>query len=269
MASVMIENMQERLLNDLVAIASAAGTLIMEIYSSDVRVRSKEDDSPVTDADDNAEILIKTALRKLTPDIPIVAEESTAAGEVLTVGNKFWLVDPLDGTKEFIQKSGEFTVNIALIENGEPTLGVVYAPALSMLFAGIVGQGAYVVEHGHKRPIRIREMPSEGITVVASRSHGNVTELESFLSNLKVAEFRNAGSSLKISLIASGEADLYPRFGRTMEWDIAAGHAVLRAAGGRLTDTQLVDFKYGKVGFENPHFIAFGAMLSSDINGGV
>ncbi len=141
----------------------------------------------------------------------------------MTVGNKFWLVDPLDGTKELIQKSGEFTVNIALIENGEPTLRLVYAPALSMLFAGVVGQGAYFVEHGHTRPIRIRETPVEGITVVASRSHGNVTELESFLSNFKVAEFLNAGSSLKICLIASGEADLYPRFGRTMDWILPPG----------------------------------------------
>lgn len=244
----------------LIEMTREAGQVIMDIYNTDFEVRGKSDDSPVTEADEKAEAVIIAALRKLAPEIPIIAEEAVAAGKIEQIAERFWLVDPLDGTREFINRNGEFTVNIALIENGKPILGVVYAPAIDRLFAGCVGHGAQVTEAGETRDIRIRDIPAAGLTVVASRSHGDPEALKQFLGDQKVAEVRNAGSSLKICLVAAGEADLYPRLGRTMEWDIAAGHAVLRAAGGRLTDLERNDLGYGKPEFENPHFLAFGSL---------
>src|SRR5690606_8097654 len=170
----------------------------------------------------------------------------------------FWLVDPLDGTREFIGRNGEFTVNIALVEAGRAVLGVVLAPAIDRLFAGAAGLGAFVDEAGARRPIACRPPPAQGLTVVASRSHGDPAALDAFLPGRKVAEIRSAGSSLKLCLVAAGEADLYPRLGRTMEWDIAAGHAILAAAGGRIEDLHGRPLGYGKPGFENPHFVAMG-----------
>ncbi|WP_043784164.1 3'(2'),5'-bisphosphate nucleotidase CysQ [Rubrivivax gelatinosus] len=244
------------LLNDVAAIARQAGALIMEIYATDFAVRGKQDASPVTEADERAEKLIVPALRALAPEVPVVAEEAVAAGSVPEVGEWFWLVDPLDGTKEFISRNGEFTVNIALVHRGEPVLGVVFAPALDRLFAGARGQGARVEEAGAVRPIRCREVPEAGLTVVASRSHGDAAALDAFLAGRKVAALANAGSSLKLCLVAAGEADLYPRLGRTMEWDIAAGHAVLAAAGGGVDTVAGAPLHYGKPGFDNPHFVA-------------
>ncbi|MBZ8142082.1 3'(2'),5'-bisphosphate nucleotidase [Rubrivivax gelatinosus] len=246
----------ERFLNDVAAIARRAGALIMEIYATDFSVRDKSDASPVTEADERAEKLIVPALAALAPEVPVVAEEAVAAGAVPQVGDWFWLVDPLDGTKEFISRNGEFTVNIALVHRGEPVLGVVFAPALDRLFAGARGQGARVEQAGAVRAIRCREVPSEGLTVVASRSHGDAAALDAFLAGRKVAALANAGSSLKLCLVAAGEADLYPRLGRTMEWDIAAGHAVLAAAGGAVHTTAGAPLRYGKPGFDNPHFYA-------------
>lgn len=246
------------LLDRLLPIVRNAGELIMTIYGSDFSVRGKADQSPVTEADERAEALILPALAALLPDTPIVAEEAVAAGEIPEVGTRFWLVDPLDGTKEFISRNGEFTVNIALIENGQPTVGVVLAPALGRLFAGAVGHGSFIEDADGRRPITVRRVPPEGLTVVASRSHGDATALDAFLAGRKVAELRGAGSSLKICLVAAGEADLYPRLGRTMEWDIAAGHAVLSAAGGKLTRTDGSPLGYGKPDFANPHFVAAG-----------
>jgi 3'(2'), 5'-bisphosphate nucleotidase len=249
---------QDLWLKEIERIARAAGDLILEIYATDFTVRGKGDQSPVTEADERAEALILPALRALAPDVPIVAEEAAAAGQVPDVGRLFWLVDPLDGTKEFISRNGEFTVNIALVQDGQPVMGVVLAPALGRLFAGIVGQGAWLEEGGARRPIRCRATPAEGLTVVASRSHGDAAALDAFLAGRQVAATTNAGSSLKLCLVAAGEADLYPRLGRTMEWDIAAGHAVLRAAGGSVTDLQGRPLGYGKPGFDNPHFAAAG-----------
>ena len=247
------------LLERLLPIVRDAGELIMTIYRSDFSVRGKADQSPVTEADERAEALILPALAALLPGTPIVAEEAVAAGKVPSVGERFWLVDPLDGTKEFISRNGEFTVNIALIENGRPTLGVVLAPALGRLFAGAVGHGAFIEDANGRRPIAVRAVPGAGLTVVASRSHGDAAALDAFLAGRQVAELRGAGSSLKICLIAAGEADLYPRLGRTMEWDIAAGHAVLSAAGGQLTELDGAPLRYGKPDFANPHFVATGA----------
>jgi 3'(2'), 5'-bisphosphate nucleotidase len=245
-----------RLLDAVVDITRRAGALIMDIYGTDFSVRGKADASPVTEADERAEKLIVPALQALDPEVPIVAEEAVAAGAAPTVGEWFWLVDPLDGTKEFISRNGEFTVNIALVHRGEPVLGVVLAPALGRLFAGVAGQGAFVEDADGRRAIRCRAVPGAGLTVVASRSHGDAAALDAFLAGRQVAALANAGSSLKLCLVAAGEADLYPRLGRTMEWDIAAGHAVLAAAGGQVQTLAGVPLRYGKPGFDNPHFAA-------------
>lgn len=248
-----------QLLQSVIDITRRAGDVIMAVYATDFAVRGKDDASPVTEADERAEQLIVPALQALAPEVPIVAEEAVAAGRIPEVGDWFWLVDPLDGTKEFISRNGEFTVNIALVHHGEPVLGVVLAPALGRLFAGARGQGAFVDERGTTRAVRVRAVPEAGLTVVASRSHGDAAALDAFLGGRKVASLTNAGSSLKLCLVAAGEADIYPRLGRTMEWDIAAGHAVLAAAGGRVDRLDGTPLSYGKPGFDNPHFVASGA----------
>lgn len=253
------ESQARSLLVAIEKIALEAGRKIMEIYATDFDVADKLDKSPVTLADTAADALIVERLRELTPDIRIVSEESVQAGEQPDPAQPFWLVDPLDGTKEFINRNGEFTVNIALIEQRRPAMGVVFAPAMDRLFSGAAGHGAHVQDADGRRDVHARVPPAEGLTVVASRSHGDAAALDAFLAGRKVANLRNAGSSLKLCLVAAGEADVYPRLGRTMEWDIAAGHAVLRAAGGRLTRLDGTAFEYGKPDFENPHFVAWGA----------
>ncbi len=242
----------------LLEVVRDAGRCVMEVYATDFEVDDKSDKSPVTLADKKADDVIVARLKTLTPDIFIVSEESTEAGQRPADGAPFWLVDPLDGTKEFINRNGEFTVNVALIEQGRPVLGVVFAPALGRMFSGIGGVGAWLEDESGSRVISCRIPPAEGLTVVASRSHGDAEALDAFLAGRKVASLRNAGSSLKICLVAAGEADVYPRLGRTMEWDIAAGHAVLVAAGGRLERVDGSPFTYGKPDFANPHFAAWG-----------
>lgn len=262
----MTHNDNEDLLAAIRLIAERAGKVILAYYAEGdkVEIRAKDDASPVTEADEAAEEKILAMLRQLTPDIPIVSEEASSAGVTPDVsGGRFWLVDPLDGTKEFISRNGEFTVNIALIENGIPIAGVVHAPALAMTWAGASGSdGPSVATFSETdKPtmdIRARGIPDEGAVVVASRRHGDADELDSFLADFKVKEMRSAGSSVKFCLVATAKADLYPRFGRTMEWDTAAGHAVLLAAGGQVTTKEGEPLRYGKPGFENPHFIARG-----------
>jgi 3'(2'), 5'-bisphosphate nucleotidase len=250
----------DRLLHEIISIALAAGDIIMDIYGGPVEVKTKDDSSPVTLADEAAEKHILAALKALTPNIPVVAEESVAAGAIPDIsGGRFWLVDPLDGTKEFISHNGEFTVNIALVINGSPVLGVVHAPAIGRTFYGAKDEGAFCFEDGEAHAIAARPAPTDGVVVVTSRSHGAGEELDAFLSDLKIASTSHAGSSLKFCLVAAGEADVYPRFGRTMEWDTAAGQAVLMAAGGRVDTTAGEPLLYGKEGLENPHFIACGA----------
>ena len=245
-------------LDAVARIVRAAGEVVMSVYAGTIDVRRKDDASPVTEADERAEALIVPALRALAPGVPVVAEEMAARGQADGAAERFWLVDPLDGTKEFISRNGEFTVNIALVQNGRPVLGVVGAPAIGRLFAGAQGQGAWVEDSGGRRTISVRPVPAEGLTVVASRSHGDADALDRFLQGRRVARLVNAGSSLKLCLLAAGEADLYPRLGRTMEWDIAAGHAVLAAAGGRVSRLDGGELAYGKPGFDNPHFAAWG-----------
>ncbi|MCI0430137.1 MAG: 3'(2'),5'-bisphosphate nucleotidase CysQ [Rhodospirillales bacterium] len=246
-----------RLLTPVREIAAKAGAAILAHYRPGIEVRGKADASPVTDADEEAEAIILEALRHLTPEIPIVSEEAFARGEVPPAAPPcFWLVDPLDGTKEFLKRNGEFTVNIALIEQNRPVLGVVLAPALSLAYGGTGRGSATEWRGGIERAIAVRKIPAQGLTVMASRSHGDPAALRRWLGGRTVAETKQAGSSLKFCLVAAGEADLYPRLGRTMEWDTAAGHAVLAAAGGRVRTLAGEELRYGKPGFENPHFIA-------------
>jgi 3'(2'), 5'-bisphosphate nucleotidase len=241
------------------AIARDAGMAIMRIYESGTVARLKDDRSPVTDADEQAEAIILVQLRKLFPDIPVVAEESAARGETPAIAGRFILVDPLDGTKEFINRNGEFTVNIALIENGRPVAGVVYAPAIDAIFAG-ADLYAWRETHGVRAEIRVRTPPTAGMTALCSRSHPDAKS-DAFLADLPIAERIEAGSSLKLCRIAEGVADVYPRFGPTMEWDIAAGHAVLAAAGGAVLRPDGAVMPYGKAetGFRNEAFVAWAS----------
>ena len=249
-------------------LALAAGKEILAVYTAGPNVAYKDDASPVTEADERAEAIILKGLSEAYPDIPVVAEESAAAGRIPDVeGKSFFLVDPLDGTKEFINKRDDFTVNIALIENGVPVAGIVYAPAKRTAWTG--GNGRIEkFEIGADFTVTSRKQigcrtPTGDLTAVASRSH-NSPETEAFLTEKGIISIKSVGSSLKFCLVAEGEADVYPRFGRTMEWDIAAGDAVLRAAGGMTVDLDGNPFRYGKTrqthdsDFANGHFIAWG-----------
>lgn len=253
----------EGLLDQVIQAVESAGKIILQIYSRSegFGFQQKVDDSPVTEADELAEEYLLEALAGIFPDVPIVAEESVSKGFIPAVSETFWLVDPLDGTREFINRNGEFTVNVALIHHGRPVLGVVLAPALQTLFAGFQDFGAFRNDSSGKQFIHVRKPPASGLTIISSRSHGDPEALSTFLSAYTIAAHRTAGSSLKICLVADGNADLYPRFGRTMEWDIAAGHAILSAAGGELFDIHKRPLVYGKPGFENPHFLASGFPL--------
>jgi len=252
------------LLEGMVAAALHAGAEIWRIFQEDFEVLTKADSSPVTAADQAAEAVILKALKLLAPHTPVVAEEEAAAGRIPDVGARFFLVDPLDGTKEFVRRGTDFTVNIALVEDRSPTLGVVYAPARGRLFAGDAAVPAAwtsdappeVAPPGERRPLRIRPL-SGPLTAVASKSH-DTPETEAYLKACNVAERVAIGSSLKFCLVADGEADLYPRPAPTCEWDTAAGHAVLAAAGGRVFGPDGAPLRYGKPRFFNPGFVATG-----------
>lgn len=247
--------------------ALAAGQAILEVYQAGPTTTYKADQSPVTEADERAERIILDHFLQHCPQFPVVAEESVAAGHIPETDGAFILVDPLDGTREFIAGRDEFTVNIALIEDGAPAAGVVYAPALGVAYTGD-RSGAWRLEIGSEFKVEKRERISaqtvgEKPVAVASRSH-NTPETEAFLRLSNVSETCSIGSSLKFCLLAEGRADLYPRFGRTMEWDTAAGDAVLRAAGGSTVSCDGLALTYGKrnqlhdCDFANPHFIAWG-----------
>jgi len=248
--------------------AHEAGAIVMRHYQAGTEARKKTDHSPVTDADEEAERFILRALNREYPGVAVVAEEEVAAGRIPTVGSRFFLVDPLDGTKEFIGRNGEFTVNIAEIQNGIAVRGVVYAPAKNRLFAGETPGQAYEIatevvgppDLNRLRTISVRNAPDDGLIAVASRSHRD-KKTDEYLAHYPVKDFITAGSSLKFCLVAAGEADIYPRHGRTMEWDTAAGHAVLVAAGGTVTQLDGSPFVYGKATeeFANPFFVARGS----------
>ncbi|WP_439560624.1 3'(2'),5'-bisphosphate nucleotidase CysQ [Roseinatronobacter sp.] len=249
------------------ALALQAGEVIMQIYNQpDFEIRSKSDDSPVTEADEAADAVISAGLARAFPDIAVVTEEQ--ASSHATSATRFIIVDPLDGTKEFINRRGDFTVNIAYVEDGVPLRGVVYAPAKGRMFYtcadghSVEEVGPFAADtQGVLHTLRLRDADMSALLVVASKSHRDQATND-YIGQYNVADLCSAGSSLKFCLVASGEADLYPRLGRTMEWDTAAGDAVLRGAGGRVVtfaDHQVLS--YGKSGFENPFFIAASATV--------
>ena len=244
-------------------LALQAGEKIMEIYArDDFGVRTKSDDSPVTEADEAADALISAGLRAAFPDIALVTEEQSDSHAVKA--DRFFIVDPLDGTKEFVHRRGDFTVNIALVENGTPVLGVVYAPAKKRLFyTDASGQTVEESLDGSLKPLHVSNPDNDALIVVASKSHRDAATDE-YINKYRVADSAAAGSSLKFCLVAAGEADLYPRLGRTMEWDTAAGHAVLLGAGGQVVRfDDHTPLTYGKPIYENPFFIALSPGVQS------
>jgi len=258
--------MKERnITSELVNIAYKAGSLIMDIYNKDFEISIKDDNSPVTVADKNAEKLILKDLNNKFPEIPIISEEAYSNGEMPNFSDEFFLVDPLDGTKEFIKKNGEFTVNIGLIKNELANIGVVYAPAKKRMFFCDDINNAYELEINNDfsgslenaKKINTNSSDLKNITAIISRSHNNI-ETNNFLKNLSIKETILLGSSYKFCLIASGKADIYPRFSPTCEWDIAAGHAILKAAGGNIYTIDGNEIRYGfkERKFINPSFLA-------------
>lgn len=267
-----------KLANDVLPAVTEAGRIEMRYYDSDIDVERKDDKSPVTAADREAEAVLLQALGRLQPDVPVVAEEQVAAGRVPSIGDTFFLVDPLDGTREFINKRGEFTINIGLIAAGQPVFGLIYAPVLKRLFVTTNPDTALEFELSPQsqmtslsglcaRKLGVRTPKNEGVVAFASRSHGS-EKTDEFLARHKIAETRKVGSSLKFCLIANGEADLYPRMGPTSEWDTAAGHAILSVAGGHVARLDGSPLRYGKREdkFLNPHFVAWGGMAPPQFN---
>lgn len=243
------------------AVAEEAGRAIMEVYrEEEFGVTLKGDDSPLTRADLAAHRIIVDRLFSLGDGWPILSEESTSVPYATRkTWDRYWLVDPLDGTKEFINRRDQFTVNIALIEHGRPILGVVTAPALAREWLAAAGLGAYAVEQGELRPIEVGHWNEGPLRIVASKSHAT-PELERFLSAVDIpAERISIGSSLKFCLVAEGEADLYPRLGPTMEWDTAAAHAIVTEAGGRVEDLTGAPLTYNKENLLNPFFMVTGS----------
>jgi len=249
-----------------VAAAIEAGQAILAVRRKGYRAERKADTTPVTEADRAAEAVIMAHLRRIAPDLPVVAEEACSLGAVPSVGGQFLLVDPLDGTKEFVKGGDDFTVNIALIRDGAPATGVVLAPASGVVYAGVAGHGAWrgSLVNGHvteRQPIHVRA-PGDALDIVASKSH-RTPETDAFCGRYNVRNLVAAGSSLKFCTVAEGKADLYPRMGTTMQWDTAAGDAVLRAAGGRTLTLDGAPLPYGPNGtgveaYENPWFVASG-----------
>jgi 3'(2'),5'-bisphosphate nucleotidase len=256
--------MTSPLLSGMIEAALAAGAEIERIYAEGCEAEEKLDGSPVTIADRHAERIILERMAGHYPDIPMLAEEEAAAGRIPELGGRFFCVDPLDGTKGFVERTGEFTVNIALVEHGRPVAGVIYAPDMKLLYYGERGEGAFRVRDGREaEPIRPREPRPGHLTAVGSRSHAAHGTAEKS-AHLGISEFVASSSSLKFCLVAEGTADVYPRHGTTMEWDTAAGQAILEAAGGRVMALDGLEeagaLAYGKQarGYENPPFIAWG-----------
>jgi 3'(2'), 5'-bisphosphate nucleotidase len=260
------EHLAERLLPAVLR----AGAVIMQHRSEGLAVESKPDASPVTAADRDAEEIIVDALARIAPGVPIIAEETVSGGQPALAGPEFFLVDPLDGTREFVRGGGDFTVNIGLVRERRPRFGLIYAPASAQLFVTLgdrraaecrvePGSGVERLAALSLKEIATREPDLKRITAVASRSHLSA-ETRRFLQRHAISDYVTIGSSLKFCLIARGEADIYPRFGPTCEWDTAAGHAILLAAGGEVTTADGGPFEYGKAEaqFLNPSFIAWG-----------
>ena len=250
------------LLDAVIHLAITAGEKILAVYSTDFRVQQKNDHSPVTEADRQADETIVAGLKMLTPGIPALSEEADApAYSVRAAWKKLWLVDPLDGTREFVKRNGEFTVNIALIEAGDPVLGVVYAPVSSTCYYAMRGHGAFK-KTGSQAPVAIhtkRYQPDTQMIVTGSRSHNTGDELRRLLTQIGPHKYLPMGSALKSCLVAEGAADIYPRFGPTCEWDTAAAQCVVEEAGGKFTDMALQPLRYNmRDTLLNPHFLVFG-----------
>jgi 3'(2'), 5'-bisphosphate nucleotidase len=241
-----------------VRLVGAAGAEILAVREAGFTVQHKDDKTPVTLADTAAEQVIVTGLREATPDIPVIAEEEVAAGRITALGALYWLVDPLDGTREFAAGRPEFAVNIGLIRDGAPVLGAVGAPATGEIYFGIVGTGAWKRAGVETRPIAARPVPARGLTVMASRHYADDPALAALLASYQIAALTNIGSALKFCRVSEGLADFYPRLGRTMEWDTAAPQAVVEAAGGAVLTLDGMPLRYGKPKFENPHFMCWG-----------
>ncbi len=238
-------------------IAERAGARILEVYHSEFAVECKSDHSPLTQADRAAHQLIAQELARLTPDLPILSEEGTIANyQTRRQWRRYWLVDPLDGTREFVKRNGEFTVNIALIDNQRPVLGVVYAPVLDTTWFAVGGR-AFRVKDGVQAPLRVRPV-GDAIVAVVSRSHRD-QRIDTVLARIPRLEEVSVGSSLKFCLVAEGKADFYPRFGPTSEWDTAAAHCVVEGAGGRVSRIDLSPLRYNtKASLLNPDFVVTG-----------
>lgn len=249
-------------MNTITRIAVEAGNITLKYYDEAgyQGAEVKGDGSPVTKADREAEAYIVTALQDIAADVPVVGEESYHLLKDVDLSGRFWLVDPLDGTKEFVAGGEDYTVNIALIENGEPVLGVIAAPVLGEVYMGHRDLGArrWNDETDNTKEIRTRIVPSSGYTAIVSRSRGSTPEMEEFLEQFKIAKRISRGSSLKICAVADGRADIYPGLGLTCEWDLAAGHAILKAAGGNIFTMDGQQVSYGHIDrkFLNPNFIA-------------
>ena len=242
----------------LVNIAKQAGAEILKIYETDFSVENKDDDSPLTAADLASHNTIISGLTGLTPEIPILSEESaTISYQTRKNWERYWLIDPLDGTREFIKRNGEFTVNIALIDNGKPVVGIVYVPVTQICYFSSKGQGAFKQKTGEARQqIKTRKTSTGSFSVAGSRSHGSDEQQKFFAALGDKVEVIAIGSSLKLCLVAEGKVDIYPRFGLTSEWDTAAAHAVVCEAGGIVTDTSLRPLEYNtKESILNPHFL--------------
>ncbi len=236
-----------------------AASLILSIRARGFATSQKTDRSPVTEADHAAEALITAGLRAATPLIPVVAEEEISAGHIPRPGRATWFVDPLDGTRDFAAGRDSFCVNIGLVRDGLPVLGIVCVPATAEMFGGIVGVGAWKQDAGGRRQIRTRLPPETGLVVLASRHYDDDPRLRDYLRGMKVASVTHLGSAIKVCRVAEGAADMYPRFARTMEWDTAAPQAVLEAAGGSMTQLDGTALRYGKPGWANPGFLAQGS----------
>jgi 3'(2'), 5'-bisphosphate nucleotidase len=246
---------EKQLLEDMAVATREAGAAILEIVARGFSVERKDDLSPVTEADRAAELIILAALAKAAPGVPVIAEEEVAAGRIPAHGDTYFLVDPLDGTKEFVRGGDDYTVNIGLISEGRPLLGAVYSPARDTLYAGMVGQGAWMEDSGGRRAIATR--PRGGsITAVASKSHFNQLTADYLAEAVGECEYTGIGSSLKFCIVAEGKADIYPRLSPTSEWDTAAAHAVLLAAGGHVDGPDGKPLAYGKQAFLNRGFVA-------------
>ena len=248
------------LLEPVTRLAREAAQKILAIYDSEFAVEEKDDRSPLTEADLASHNAIIAGLEELTPGLPVLSEESSQLPYAQrSLWQRYWLVDPLDGTREFIKRNGEFTVNIALIEGGVPVLGVVQVPVSGVCYFACRGQGAFKEEPGKgAQPIRVRKLPEGPVMVVGSRSHRG-DSLNRFLENLGEHEMVGMGSSLKLCLVAEGIADIYPRLGLTSEWDTAAAQCVVEQAGGHVTDTDMQPLRYNtKDSLLNPHFLVFG-----------